>query len=75
MFAEVVHRVEPNKVFGHRLRLDLEEPPHVLGGELLVCVVVHCQCWCDVEKRNLLHGVGVIEAQPVCDAAAAIVSR
>jgi hypothetical protein len=62
-------------MFRKRRRLNQKEPPHVFGGELLVCSFIHCQRGRDVHEASLLNLLGMIETESVRHTRAAIMSR
>src|SRR6186713_3115560 len=71
---EVVLRVGADQPLGKIERLDQEEPVVVRRRERLVGVREHRTGWRDVEHGELRRGVRMIEAQPMRNASAAVVS-
>ena len=60
-------------MFGNRIRLNLEEPPHVARRELLVRAGIHRERGRDVEHRDARDRCGRVERHAVGHPAAAVV--
>ena len=67
-------RITFDQALGQWVRLGQEEPVEVGARESHVGLLVHRECRRDVEQRELRHGAGVIEREPVRDARAAVVA-